>query len=88
MRKPLDLPVMIAKAFAEDTRAYFPEPNVIKRDEIAARSSMASASFRDRARRNSDFTTSAQRTRRLEKQRWKLSSWLPGKSLRRTLPRD
>jgi hypothetical protein len=36
-RKPLDLPMEVAKAFVRDMRAYFAEPNAIKRDEIAAR---------------------------------------------------
>jgi hypothetical protein len=35
--KPLDLPMEVAKAFVKDMRAYFAEPNAIKRDEIAAR---------------------------------------------------
>jgi hypothetical protein len=36
-RKPLDLPMNVAKAFANDVRAYHAEPNAIRRDEIAAR---------------------------------------------------
>jgi hypothetical protein len=36
-RKPLDLPMQVAKAFVKDMRAYHAEPNAIKRDEIAAR---------------------------------------------------
>ena len=35
--KPFDLPMEVAKAFVKDMRAYFAEPNAIKRDEIAAR---------------------------------------------------
>jgi hypothetical protein len=35
--KLLDLPPAVARAFVEDMRAYFAEPNQIKRDEIAAR---------------------------------------------------
>ena len=36
-RKPLDLPMEVAKQFAKDMRRYFAEQNTIKRDEIAAR---------------------------------------------------
>jgi hypothetical protein len=36
MRKPLDLPMEVAKAFAKDMRAYFNESSAIKRDEIAS----------------------------------------------------
>jgi hypothetical protein len=36
-RKPLDLPMQVAKQFVNDMRAYHAEPNAIKRDEIAAR---------------------------------------------------
>ena len=35
--KSLDLPMDVAKNFVRDMRAYFAEPNNIKRDEIAAR---------------------------------------------------
>lgn len=35
--RQLDLPPQVARRFVEDLRAYFAEPNVIKRDEIAAR---------------------------------------------------
>jgi hypothetical protein len=35
--EPLNLPPDVARAFAEDMRAYFKETNGIKRDEIAAR---------------------------------------------------
>lgn len=35
-RKPLELPPDVARAFVEDMRAFFAEPNAIKRDEIAA----------------------------------------------------
>jgi hypothetical protein len=34
--KPLDLPPAVARAFVKDMRAYFAEPNQIKRDAIAA----------------------------------------------------
>ena len=37
MAKPLDVPMEVAKAFVKDMRAYFAEPNAIKRDEIAGR---------------------------------------------------
>jgi hypothetical protein len=37
MAKPLDFAMQIAKAFARDMRAYFAEPDAVKRDEIAAR---------------------------------------------------
>jgi hypothetical protein len=37
LRKPLDLPMKVARAFLADLRAYHAEPNAIKRDEIAAR---------------------------------------------------
>ena len=33
----LDLPPEVARAFTEDMRAYFAEPNPIKRDGIAVR---------------------------------------------------
>ena len=36
-RKPLELPNAVARAFVDDMRAFFAEPNAIKRDEIAAR---------------------------------------------------
>jgi hypothetical protein len=36
-RKPLELPMQVAKAFVKDMRAFHAEPNAIKRDEIAAR---------------------------------------------------
>jgi hypothetical protein len=36
-RKPLELPPEVAEAFVADMRAFFAEPNLIKRDEIAAR---------------------------------------------------
>jgi hypothetical protein len=36
-RNPLDLPMEVAKNFIRDMRAYFVEPNSVKRDEIAAR---------------------------------------------------
>ena len=36
-RKPLDLPPEVAKAFVADMKAFFAEPNAVKRDEIAGR---------------------------------------------------
>ena len=36
-QKPIELPPEVACRFVEDMRAYFAEPNSIKRDEIAAR---------------------------------------------------
>jgi hypothetical protein len=36
-RKSIELPPEVAKAFVKDMRAYFAEPNTIKRDEIAGR---------------------------------------------------
>ena len=36
-RKPISLPSEVAKAFMADMRAFFAEPDPIKRDEIAAR---------------------------------------------------
>jgi hypothetical protein len=42
-QNPLDLPMQIAKAFVKDMRAYFAEPNAIKRNEIAGRPSLTSA---------------------------------------------
>jgi len=47
-RKPLDLPMTVAKAFAKDMRAYHAEPNAIKRDEIAARRLQALRPFTSR----------------------------------------
>lgn len=35
--KPIELPPEVASRFLEDMRAYFAEPNLVKRDEIAAR---------------------------------------------------
>jgi hypothetical protein len=35
--KPLELPPEVAEAFVADMRAFFAEPNPIKRDEIAIR---------------------------------------------------
>ena len=37
MTKKLELPPDVARRFVEDMRAFFAEPNAIKRDEIAAR---------------------------------------------------
>jgi hypothetical protein len=34
-RKPLDLPMAVARAFAKDMHAYHAEPNTMKRVEIA-----------------------------------------------------
>jgi hypothetical protein len=36
-RKPLDLPMQVAKQFVKDMRAFHAEANAIKRDEIVAR---------------------------------------------------
>jgi hypothetical protein len=36
-RTPFNLPPEVAQRFVVDMRAYFNEPNAIKRDEIAAR---------------------------------------------------
>ena len=36
-RKPIELPPEVAEAFVADIRAFFAEPKLIKRDEIAAR---------------------------------------------------
>jgi hypothetical protein len=36
-RKELEAPAAVARAFVKDMRAFFDEPNPIKRDEIAAR---------------------------------------------------
>jgi hypothetical protein len=36
-RKQLEVPPAVARAFVKDMRAFFAEPNAIKRDEIAAR---------------------------------------------------
>ncbi|MGA2057947.1 MAG: hypothetical protein ABSG88_21905 [Bradyrhizobium sp.] len=35
--KPLDLPAAVAHAFVNDMRAFFAEPNQLKRDQIAVR---------------------------------------------------
>jgi hypothetical protein len=35
--KPIELPPEVARRFVEDMRAFFVEPNTIKRDEIAGR---------------------------------------------------
>ena len=37
IRKPLELPPAIARAFVEDMKAYFAEENPIKREGIAVR---------------------------------------------------
>jgi hypothetical protein len=37
IRKPLDLPPAVARAFVEDMKAYFAEEDRRKRDEIALR---------------------------------------------------
>ena len=37
VRKPLDLPPAVARAFVDDMRAYFAEGNRYKQDEIAPR---------------------------------------------------
>ena len=47
IRKPLDLPPAVARAFVEDMRAYFTEENPIKRDGIAVRQLRALREHRD-----------------------------------------
>jgi hypothetical protein len=37
IRKPLDLPPAVARAFVDDMRAFFAENNAAKRDAIAVR---------------------------------------------------
>jgi hypothetical protein len=37
MRKPLELPPAVARAFVKDMKAYFAEENRYKQDEIALR---------------------------------------------------
>jgi hypothetical protein len=37
MSRFIDVPAAVALAFVEDMRAFFAEPDAIKRDEIAAR---------------------------------------------------
>jgi hypothetical protein len=37
IRKPLDLPPAVARAFVDDMRAFFAEDNPIRRDGIAVR---------------------------------------------------
>jgi hypothetical protein len=36
-KKPLDLPMKVAKSFAKDMKLYWAEDSAIKRDEIAGR---------------------------------------------------
>jgi hypothetical protein len=36
-RQPIELPPEVTRRFLEDMRAYFAEPNLVKRDEIAGR---------------------------------------------------
>ncbi len=45
VRKPLDLPPAVAKAFVKDMRAFFKEENAVKRDEIALRQLHALRAF-------------------------------------------
>jgi hypothetical protein len=47
-RKPLDLPMKVAKAFIKDMRAFHAEPNAITRDEIAGRQMHALRRFQRR----------------------------------------
>jgi len=52
LRKQLELPPEVAKAFARDMRAYFKAKDQNKRDEIAARQRFALSEFqgpRDRS---------------------------------------
>jgi hypothetical protein len=51
-RPPIELPPEVAQAFVEDMRAYFAEPNPIRRDEIAAYQLHVLARFSGRARRS------------------------------------
>jgi hypothetical protein len=48
IRKPLDLPPAVARAFIKDMREFFAEENGHKRDEIAARQLSALNEFRGR----------------------------------------
>ena len=36
-REPIEIPAEVAEAFVADMRAFYAEPNPIKRDEIAGR---------------------------------------------------
>jgi hypothetical protein len=40
-RKPIELPPAVARDFVRDMKAFFAEPNAIKRDEIAIRQLVA-----------------------------------------------
>jgi hypothetical protein len=48
IRKPLDLPPAVARAFVADMKAYFAEENRYKQDEIAARQLSALNEYRGR----------------------------------------
>jgi len=37
LRKPIELSPALARRFVEDMRAFYAEPNAVKRNEIAAR---------------------------------------------------
>jgi hypothetical protein len=45
VRKPLELPPAVARAFVKDMKAYFAEPNQHKQDEIALRQMHALSEF-------------------------------------------
>jgi hypothetical protein len=58
-RKPLDLPMQVAKAFAKDMRAYHAEGDAMKRAEIVQRQLDALHRFqgpRDKKLRFQDIT--------------------------------
>ena len=44
-QKPLDLPMQVAKAFIKDMRAYFAEPNAVRRCAIAAQQARLLAEY-------------------------------------------
>jgi hypothetical protein len=48
MKKPLELPPAVARAFVKDMKAFFAEENDLKRDEIAARQLSALNQYRGR----------------------------------------
>ena len=48
IRKPLELPPAVARAFVKDMKAYFAEENPYKQDEIAARQLSALNEYRGR----------------------------------------
>jgi len=48
IRKPLELPPAVARAFVKDMRAFFAEESRYKQDEIAARQLSALNEYRGR----------------------------------------